>query len=281
LALALRSGHSDFASRLFVDRQVEAYAFSHFCAVQDEPEALRHMLDTGPGEDLGYLCSWAVQTNAAGSLRVLLEYGARITQRSVLVAARDNRMDVLELAMKQGAVPWAKLPSVAAYAGHVRFLMRAFEAGCPVWQTAEDGRPLSQTLPWIGPWTPVWELSPMTDGIFQRKRPDSELVTFDSGDCQRWDWCLTVPSDMLRSGPVLLLAAQKGSPLTPCMEQMLEDVRRRALALAGCFHRAAWLSRGNGAAERKWDSMGRVPIAIVQTIATIARLSIVAVDDIE
>ncbi len=52
------------------------------------------------------------------------------------------------------------------------------------------------------------------------------------------DWSLLVSSDLAHSGPVLLYAAQKGAPMTPRMLGMLADVRRRALALAGCFHTA-------------------------------------------
>jgi hypothetical protein len=92
------------------------------------------------------------------------------------------------------------------------------------------------------------------------------------------DWTLVVSSDLVRSGPVLLFAAQKRAPLTPRMQRMLWEVRRRALALAGCFHRAARLSRGPGPDSRKWDAMGRVPPEIIQQIATLGKISIVARD---
>jgi hypothetical protein len=62
---------------------------------------------------------------------------------------------------------------------------------------------------------------------------------------------------------------------------MLDGVRRRAQALARCFYRAARLGRGHGAAAQKWDSVGRVPVGIVEIIATIARISIGAVEYIE
>ncbi len=80
------------------------------------------------------------------------------------------------------------------------------------------------------------------------------------------------------SGPVLLYAAQKGARLTPRMQGMLRDVRSQALALADCFHRAARLSRGPGAAAQEWQAMGKGPVEIIQNIATLARISIAAVD---
>jgi hypothetical protein len=92
------------------------------------------------------------------------------------------------------------------------------------------------------------------------------------------DWGLVVSSDLVRSGPVLLYAAQKGAPLTPRMRGMLGEVRDRALALAGCFHRAAGLRRAPGVEGRRWKAMGRVPIELIQKIATLARISIVAKD---
>jgi hypothetical protein len=75
-----------------------------------------------------------------------------------------------------------------------------------------------------------------------------------------------VSSDLVRSGPVLLYAAQKGAPLTLRMQGMLKNVRRRALALAGCFHRAARLSRGRAWRSHKWAAMARVPPEIIQQI---------------
>jgi hypothetical protein len=59
---------------------------------------------------------------------------------------------------------------------------------------------------------------------------------------------------------------------------MLGQVQGRALALAGCFHRAARLSRMRSPGARKWEAMGRVPVEIIQGIATLAKISIVAVD---
>jgi hypothetical protein len=92
---------------------------------------------------------------------------------------------------------------------------------------------------------------------------------------------IVVSSDLVRSGLVLLFAAQKGLPLTPRMVRMLGDVRGRVQTLAGCFHRATRLRRGPGPDARKWDAIGGVPIDIIQRSATMARISIAVVDLIE
>jgi hypothetical protein len=95
------------------------------------------------------------------------------------------------------------------------------------------------------------------------------------------DWSLVVSSDLVRSGPVLLYAAQKGAPLTLGMEWMLGEVRRRALALASCFQRATNLSQEPGPHARKWKAMGKVPVEIIHNIATLAKISIVVFDLVE
>jgi hypothetical protein len=95
------------------------------------------------------------------------------------------------------------------------------------------------------------------------------------------DWTLFVSSDLVRSGPVLLYAAQKGIALTPRMEGMLGKVRRRALALAGCFYRASRLSQGTEGGSHEWDAMGRLPIEVIERIATLGKISIVAGDLVE
>ncbi len=258
--------------------------FSLFCATNDEAEALRHMLDADPDRDLVTLCREAGVSNSASSFRVLLEYGAPLTPRSLLNAARKNRLDVLEVALKRSKLWCPQLPSLAAIAGNTRFLMRAFKAGCPVWKTAQDGTPDACGTMMLGP-------PGRMPRDLRKHRRGSHRET--SGGPLQWpwtehrpsvevkDWSLVVSPNLVRSGPVLLLAAKKGAPLTPYMEYMLDNVRRRALALAGCFHRAACLSKGHGPAARKWDSMGGVPVEIVQIIATIARISIIAGDYIE
>jgi hypothetical protein len=145
----------------------------------------------------------------------------------------------------------------------VRFLMRVVEAGCPKWARANDGEPMkvmgAYGLPGFYP--------------VGRGKP-KQLENLG-------DWCLLVSSNLVVSGPVLLYAAQKGAPLTPRMLGMLGEMRRRALALAGCFRRAARLARGPTKRARKWQAMGRVPTEIIERIATLARISIVAVDLVE
>jgi hypothetical protein len=83
---------------------------------------------------------------------------------------------------------------------------------------------------------------------------------------------------VLCSGPVLLYAAQNGASLTPRMEGMLGEVRRRVQALAGCFHMASRLSQGPEAAAVDWEVMGRLPVELVQSIATLAGLSLAATE---
>jgi hypothetical protein len=92
------------------------------------------------------------------------------------------------------------------------------------------------------------------------------------------DWTLMVPSDLELSGPVLLLAARKGVPLTPRMQGMLGEVQRRALAFVGSFHMASRLSRAPGAGAPEWEAMARMPVDVLKSIATLAKLSIAAVE---
>jgi hypothetical protein len=165
---------------------------------------------------------------------------------------------------------------MAACLGHVRLLMRMLESGCPICTTAADGEPCLKG----------------NDFHFPGYYPPGRKASSSQPDLT-----LVVSSDLVRSGPVLLLAAQKGAPLTLRMLKMLREVRRRALALAGCFHRAARPRRVGGAhtydvggrvsssrardrmsscRANEWDAMGRVPIELIQNIATLARLSVVA-----
>ncbi len=232
--------------------------FKRFCALRDEAASLSYMLRTAPAPHLlERLCDWSAITKSAACLGLLLEMGAPWTPGSLLYAPRDNRLDVLEVVLKH-SLEWCPiLPSTAAAAGNVHFLMRAFDAGCPIWTRVQDGEPRIDCGGWIAPALHI---------------PGQYMLDLVE------HWSLVVSSDLVRSGPVLLLAAQKGIPLTPRMEGMLGEVRRRALALACCFHRATRLSRAPGAAARKWDAMGRVPVEIIQSIATLGRVSIVAVD---
>jgi hypothetical protein len=215
------------------------------------------MLDTAPNQRLDLLCDSAAVGGRVNIIRTLLEYGAPWSPASWFIACRDSRFDILEIVLEHSR-EWSPLvPGVAGAAGNVRFLRRIFEAGCPGWTRAMDGEPCLSAAGYVSP-----------------------SVYLPAKDC--WvdfrDWSLVVSSDLVRSGPVLLLAAQRGVPLTIRMAGMLWEVRCRVLALAGSFHRAARLSRAPGADARKWDAMGRVPVEIIQAIATLARISIVAVD---
>jgi hypothetical protein len=263
LLLALRHGNLGFVKRVFVDYAGVAEWYASVCVRRDDPEGLQLLLDAAPHIDLGFEARRAAMVSAPRCLRLLLENGVTWNPRSMLCPGRHNRLDVLEVVLQhssagKGPPEWyPRVPSVAGCLGHVRFLIRIFKAGCPLWTHCLDGEPFellsTQTYPMF---YPVEQNHPARLG----------------------DWSLVVSSDLLVSGPVLLYAAQKGVRLTPRMEGMLEEVRRRALALAGCFHRASRLRRGAGRRARKFDAMGLVPIEIITRIATLAKLSIVELD---
>jgi hypothetical protein len=257
ISLALSHGHVDFAERLLADRQVSASEFMHYCTCNDKVPALQYMLGNGHDRDLAGLCLLAAERGSVGCLRMLLDIGAPWDPEGLLYASRDNWLDVLDVVLDQNREWSPGVPSLPSSAGNMRFLMRVFNAGCPIWTRAQDGEPHMSC----------------NGFIFRRLYLPAEDRSVPVEELS-----LVVPSDLVYSGPVLLLAAQKGAPMTPRMEGMLVEVRRRALALAGCFHRAACLSRAPGAAARKWDAMGHVPVELVQSIATLARLSIVAVE---
>jgi hypothetical protein len=239
-------------------------------AVLNSPADLRHMLDNSFGlgfnTDLTDLCRLAAESNSACSVRVSLEYGAPRDPPGQPYANQDNQeVSVLDVALNHSKIWCPHVPSVAAFAGNAHFLSRVFDAGCPTWETAQDGEPYR-----------VWNKDMPIWSMYLRGPEDG-----NNRGIRIKDWSLVVSSDLVCSGPVLLLAAQKNAPLTPRMQRMLDDVRRRVQSLALCFHRAARLSQGQGAAAQKWDSMGRVPFEIVQNIATLARISIVAKDYVE
>jgi hypothetical protein len=192
----------------------------------------------------------------AECLRLVLEYGPCWSPESLLSAARDNDLDVLDVVIKYSTEWDPSVPGFAACAGNTRFLMCAFEAGCPVWTSARDGEPGQNGAPSYYP------------------HGQTRLAGLE-------DWSLVVSSDLAISGPVLLYAAQKGAPLTLRMRKMLREVRGRALALAGCFHRSLALSRAPGVRACKWKAMGQVPVEIVERIATLAKLSIAVRDLVE
>jgi hypothetical protein len=203
------------------------------CVRGDFAEPLQKTLGWGFGpRDLLGLCDLSAQSCSINCFRLLLEQGVPCAASDLHTAARTNRVDILELAVRHGTGWCSMLPGIAACAGNVRFLMCMFEAGCPIWIRAYDGEPTRYGLP-----------------------PVATCVT------RSWDsladWKLAVSSDLVRSGPVLLYAAQKGAPLTRRMRRMLKNVRRRALALEGCFHRATRLSQEGASPE--WGGYGPRP----------------------
>jgi hypothetical protein len=256
MCLALRNGDMESARRAFVERAVKASRFLFFCVWNDEPIPLKFALEFAGDKDLKYLSCHAAFINSVGCLRLLLEYGAPWSPRRLLYAARANHLELLEVVLQHSSAWCPQLPTVAAWYGNVRFLMLIFDAGCPVWVSAKDG-----------------DLCQSTKQAGKFYCPTRNAVPAEVED-----WTLLVSSDLVRSGPVLLYAARKGAPLTPRMQRMLGEVRRRPLALAGCFHRATRLSRMRSPCARKWDGMGRVPTDIVRRIATMARISIVEID---
>jgi hypothetical protein len=254
LRAALQHEKNDFAARMLAERPRLVSKFVESCVCRHDAVSLRFVLDAFPGLNLMVLTRLAANLKRVNCLRLLLQYGAPWDPKSLWRAARDNRLDILEVALAHSREWCPKAPGVAGGAGNARFLMRAFAAGCPIWTSAADGEPAIKM-----------------DWFYTRYYPPGRDVT-----AHLEDLTLVVSSDLVRSGPVLLLAAQKGVPLTPRMEGMLGEVRRRALALAGCFHRAARLSQGPAAHVRTWKAMGQVPVELVQSIATLARVSIFA-----
>jgi hypothetical protein len=224
--------------------------FARSCVRWKDSVSLRFVLAAGMSLDIGVLGIMAANGTDAECLRLTLEYGARWKPQWLLLAAQENCLDILDVAVKHSTEWDPRIPGFAACAGNARFLMRAFEAGCPVWTSARDGEPGQNGAPSYYPHGQTWQLSVLED------------------------WSLVVSSDLAISGAVLLYAAQKGVPMTLRMRKMVREVRRRALALAGCFHRAVALSRAPGVGARKWKAMGQVPMEILERIATLAKVSI-------
>jgi hypothetical protein len=213
----LGSGREDFVRRLFCKEPQEAFWFAWSCCNYDHEDVacLRFTLDMVPAGKLDYLAGVASNchsdTCSGNCLQMLLERGAHVPPSRLDSVCEHNRLDVLELVLLQHDIGWCgRVPSQGACLCRTRFLMRIFAAGCPVWTSARDGEPCNTLL---GAGT----------GFVPLGKEEKEVLE---------DWSLVVSSDLVRSGPVLLLAAQKGAPLTPRMEGMLGEVRRRALALA-------------------------------------------------
>jgi hypothetical protein len=260
------------------------------CVVRNDCTTLAVLQDATSADDLGSVLEFALFNKATQCTRVVLEAGALWNLFRVGLAVKHNCLDVLNVVLLHSREQFPHLPSLAASMGHVRLICRMFDAGYPLWTSAADGEPC-----FVGNGHPYPAYVPLGQG---------------TPACYG-HLTLVVSSDVVRSGPVLLYAARKGVPLTPHMQGMQGDVRRRALALAGCFRRAARLGRADarlgpagdglgqqdarlgqadtclgraeaglgeagGAGAQEWNSMGRVPIELVQNIATLARISIVA-----
>jgi hypothetical protein len=236
-------GQDAFAFRLLAEQNVVPQEFALHCVSADDAVALRFMLCfcfAYPLADEGDLVRWAAIFGRRRCLRVLLELDAPWDPINMTHLAGNNCLDTLEVFLDaRKDAPWCPVvPTIAANLGNVRFLRMIADAGCPLWTSASD-RGTCLTAP---------------------------------------ERTLVVSSDILSSGPVLLFAAEKGCPLTPRMKSTLREVRRRALALACCFHKATRLSRGPGKAALRWAAMGKVPRELVERIATLARISIAAHD---
>ncbi len=259
LRRSLLNKHVEMARRLVSEQGLDCEEFARYCLAYDDTTSLGFVVHALSGLSLTRLAGSAALRESVKCLHLLLETGALWDPYYLLFPTDRNHLDVLEVVLQHSREWCPKVRTLATCIGRTRFLMRIFEAGCPTWASAVDDEPRGDAGPWGIPARALWE----------RNGPS------------RLDWCLLVSSDLVVSGPVLLYAAQKGAPLTPRMEGMLGEVRRRALALAGCFHQAARLARRPGLHARKWAAMGRVPPEIVERIATLARTSIRAVDLVE
>ncbi len=255
----LREGSVKFARHLFSNHPATALHFAEECIEAHDTLALQIVISAIPDNANHMLVLETIFLNDIRCLRVLLDSGVRFMEVDLLaVAVFSRHLDILELMLEHGFDWSPALPGQAACAGKVRFLMRIFEAGCRRWVSAIDGEPV-----FVGGCVALNSFVPVGQQAPQRLP----------------DWTLVVSSNLVLSGPVLLFAAQMvvGLELTPRMKLMLADVRRRAVALALCFHRAARLWE-TPEAPAYWGAMGRVPLEVVQNIATLARISISAVD---
>jgi hypothetical protein len=260
MRVALQRGNVEFAERLLNETHLEAARFAREVLRHDDAVSLRFILSAAPGVDLEVVCGFAAMEKSFRCLRFLLANGAPWDPADLQFPARDNRLDILELVLPLTKAWCPQIPTVAACLGKLRFLMRIFHAGCPTWSSANDGEPMKVMGAYAIPWFyPVGQ---------------SEPTPLE-------DWCLLVSSDLVCSGPVLLYAAQKGAPMTPRMEGMLAEVQRRAQALAGCFRKASRIDHGPTRLARKWKAMGQVPTEVIERIATLAKISIVAVALVE
>jgi hypothetical protein len=256
--IVLHKGDMGFIQQLFMNHHWIALAFGKMCIVKRDSDSLQVAVMQAVGVDLSNLMDQAIQCDRVDCLRVLCEFGAPVENRHLLTAACYNRLNCLEVVLGHNPPPCPILQSQAACGGHVRFLMRIFrpDAGWSVWNTAIDGNPVVAGVDWL-------------PGYFRLVGEQCVYLPFTPGSL------VVSSSNLYCSGPVLLYAAQLRVRLTPLMEAMLQDVRARALALTGCFPKAAHLSHAPGPEASKWNAMARVPTDLIKSIATLARISIV------
>jgi hypothetical protein len=149
LTLALGAGNVAFVRRFLEAtspstwefyRNSAADHFEYLCIRKHDPASLRFTLGAVRGIDYDDLISCSVQLAEADCLSVLLErYGTLWEPRDLVMAAENNQLGILEVFLRHidGSRHWnPNLPGHAAWRGHVRFLIRIFEAGCPVWTSA-------------------------------------------------------------------------------------------------------------------------------------------------
>jgi hypothetical protein len=262
--IVLHKGDMGFIQQLFMNHHWIALAFGKMCIIKRDSDSLQVAVAQAVGVDLSDLVDRAIRHDRDVCLSVLLGFGAPLQGEDLLTAATWNSLKCLDLVLAPPhGLPLLdppscpKLQSQAALAGNVRFLMRIFDAGWPMWDRPIDGdRWMLGDKRWLG--------------FFRRVIGNLSFPNpFDKRNL------VVSSSNLYCSGPVLLYAAQLGVELTPTMNGLLRDVRSRALALAGCFHRAAAIRKVPGPIDREVDAMGQVPTDLIKSIATLARISIV------
>jgi hypothetical protein len=259
--IALLHRNESFACRLLMERRVNPKAFAMHCISRDDPLCLAFVASFAvcfrpPALRTKWVCVVSAGDRALGCLRFYLNHRGPWYPCALLFAARCGDVVFLQLVLRHSKAWCPKVPGFAAFWGNVRFLAHIFAAGCPIWTLAHDVDPGIES-------NRLWE--------FFCESNEGQVLLIE-------DWALVVHPDIVRSGPVLLYAAQKGAHLTPRMLGMLGEVRARAQALANCFNRATRLSRARGVHARNWGAMGKVPVELIERIATLGKVSIAALD---
>jgi hypothetical protein len=127
---------------MYHDRAVPASCLAAECIwLLNDPLSLKFVMGLAPALDRKLLVSIAAYRSSIGCLRLLLEHGAPWDPADLVYAAGWNELALLEVVLQHSKEWSAKVPTAAASAGHVRFLMRIFDAGCPMWTSAHDGEP--------------------------------------------------------------------------------------------------------------------------------------------